>query len=85
MNDKRYIEAVKEITNKTNIFNAGLTFHETGIAKAKENFKKLSSYKDIDLQIFEKEAEESLQKFDKIQKEAVGDIDSFMHSYNKQI
>jgi hypothetical protein len=55
------------------------------MAKAKENFKKLSSYKDIDLQIFEKEAEESLQKFDKIQKEAVGDIDSFMHSYNKQI
>ena len=85
MNDKRYIEAVKEITNKTNIFNADLTFHETGIAKAKENFQKLSSYKDIDLQIFEKEAEESLQKFDKIQKEAVGDIDSFMHSYNKQI
>ena len=85
MNDKRYIEAVREITNRTNTFNADLTFQETGIAKAKKNFKKLSSYKDVDLQIFEKEAEESLQKFDKIQKEAVGDIDSFMRSYNKQI
>ena len=47
--------------------------------------KNLVRPKDIDLQIFKKEAEESLQKFDKIQKEAVGDIDSFMHSYNKQI
>lgn len=86
MDDTRYVDVVLDIKDRVNTFNADKPFHDLGLEKAQQNSNILRSHKNIETKSFKEEAEISLLKFDKIQKEAsLDNIDEFMNSYNSQL
>jgi hypothetical protein len=85
MGDISYSEAIDSLKIKKNIFNQDKSFHESGLELAKNNSKKLNSLSDIDLDLCEKEASDSLKDFDRMDRETEISFEEFINSYNAKI
>ena len=85
-NDQDFMDAVKNIGDfKKNKFNHQISFHDYGVAKAKQNSKIIKSFANIDLESCEKEASDSLKEFDKINQEQAISFNDFIEKYNSKI
>ena len=85
MSDARYVEAIDSLKIKKNTFNKDRSFHETGLEHAKNNSIKLNSLSNIDLDLCEKEASDSLIEFDRMNKDTEIGFKEFINSYNAKI
>jgi len=85
MSDARYVEAIDSLKIKKNTFNKDRSFHETGLEHAKNNSIKLNSLSNIDLDLYEKEASDSLIEFDRMNKDTEIGFKEFINSYNAKI
>ena len=85
MSDARYVEAIDSLKIKKNTFNKDRSFHETGLEHAKNNSIKLNSLSNIDLDLCEKEASDSLKEFDRMNRETEISFEEFINSYNAKI
>jgi hypothetical protein len=84
--DKTYIDAIKNLGNfKKNKFNQAEPFHDYGIKKTIENYQAINSFSDIDVELCEKEASDSLIEFDRINQKQEIAFDEFVNSYNSKI
>ena len=84
--DKTYIDAIKNLGNfKKNKFNQAESFHDFGIKKTIENYQTINSFSDIDVELCEKEASDSLIEFDRINQKQEIAFDEFVNSYNSKI
>ena len=84
--DKTYIDAIKNLGNfKKNKFNQAESFHDFGIKKTIENYQTINSFSDIDVELCEKEASDSLIEFDRINQKREIAFDEFVNSYNSKI
>ena len=70
---------------KKNIFNQDKSFHEAGLELAKNNSMELNSLSNIDLDLCEKEASDSLKEFDRMNRETEISFEEFINSYNAKI
>jgi len=85
MADMRYSEAIDSLKIKKNIFNQDKSFHEAGLELAKNNSMELNSLPNIDLDLCEKEASDSLKEFDRMNRETEISFEEFINSYNAKI
>jgi len=84
--DHAFMNAIENIGDfKKNKFNHEISFHDYGIAKAKQNSKIIKSFANIDLESCEKEASDSLKEFDKINQEQTISFNDFIEKYNSKI
>ena len=84
--DKAFIDAIKNLGNfKKNNFNQAESFHDYGIKKTIENYQTINSFSNIDVELCEKEASDSLKEFDRINQKQEIAFDEFVNSYNSKI
>jgi glutamate--cysteine ligase len=84
--DHAFMNAIENIGDfKKNKFNHEISFHDYGVAKAKQNSKIIKSFANIDLESCEKEASDSLIEFDKINQEQAISFNNFIEKYNSKI
>ena len=84
--DLAFIDAIKNLGNfKKNKFNQAESFHDYGIKKAIENSQTINSFSNIDVEVCEKEASDSLKEFDRINQKQEIAFDEFVNSYNSKI
>ena len=84
--DQAFIDAIKSLGSfKKNKFNQAESFHDFGIKKTIENYQAINSFSDIDVELCEKEASDSLIEFDKINQKQEIAFDEFVNSYNLKI
>jgi glutamate--cysteine ligase len=84
--DHAFMNAIENIGDfKKNKFNHEISFHDYGVAKAKQNSKIIKSFANIDLESCEKEASDSLIEFDKINQEQAISFNDFIEKYNSKI
>jgi glutamate--cysteine ligase len=84
--DHAFMNAIENIGDfKKNKFNHEISFHDYGIAKAKQNSEIIKSFANIDLESCEKEASDSLKEFDKINQEQAIPFNDFIEKYNSKI
>ena len=84
--DKAFIDAIKNLGSfKKNKFNQVESFHDYGIKKTIENYQAINSFSDIDVELCEKEASDSLKEFDRINQKQEIAFDEFVNSYNSKI
>ena len=85
-NDQDFMDAVKNIGDfKKNKFNHQISFHDYGVEKAKKNSNIINSLTNIDFESCEKEANDSLKEFDKINQEQAISFNDFIEKYNSKI
>ena len=85
LSDELYVEAINLGDVYKNKFDKNDSFHEAGIIKAIENVKAINTFTNIDLEVCEKEASDSLKEFDRInQLQEIG-FEEFIDSYNSKI
>ena len=70
---------------KKNKFNQAESFHDFGIKKTIENYQAINSFSDIDVELCEKEASDSLKEFDRMDQKQEIAFDEFVNSYNSKI
>ena len=84
--DQAFIDAIKSLGSfKKNKFNQAESFHDFGIKKTIENYQAINSFSDIDVELCEKEASDSLIEFDRINQKQEIAFDEFVNSYNSKI
>jgi len=84
--DHAFMNAIENIGDfKKNKFNHEISFHDYGIAKAKQNSEIIKSFANIDLESCEKEASDSLKEFDKINQKQAISFNDFIEKYNSKI
>jgi hypothetical protein len=84
--DQAFIDAIKNLGNfKKNKFNQAESFHDYGVKKTIENYKRINSFSNIDVESCEKEASDSLKEFDRINQKQEIAFDEFVNSYNSKI
>jgi glutamate--cysteine ligase len=85
LSDELYVEAINLGDVYKNKFYKNDSFHEAGIIKAIENVKAINTFTNIDLEVCEKEASDSLKEFDRINQLQEINFEEFIDSYNSKI
>ena len=84
--DQAFVDAIKNLGSfKKNKFNQAESFHEFGVKKTIENYQAINSFSDIDVELCEKEASDSLKEFDRMNQKQELAFDEFVNSYNSKI
>jgi hypothetical protein len=79
-------DAIKNLGSfKKNKFNQAESFHDYGIKKTVENYQTINSFSNFDVELCEKEANDSLKEFDRINQKQEIAFDEFVNSYNSKI
>ena len=85
LSDELYVQAINLDDVYKNKFDKNDSFHEAGIIKAIENVKAINTFTNIDLEVCEKEASDSLKEFDRINQLQEISFEEFIDSYNSKI
>ena len=85
LSDELYVEAINLDDVYKDKFEKNNSFHEAGIIKAIENVKAIKTFTNIDLEVCEKEASDSLKEFDRINQLQEINFEEFIDSYNSKI